>query len=335
MNKTALVTGASGFIGSTLVERLVARGYQVRALVRPTSNLHFLQNVPFEKVIGSLQDKKSLLAAVQGVDVVFHLAGTIFSRDSQGFFRDNAEGTHCLAQAIVESKSSIQRFVYVSSVAASGPSSSLLLKDENDPDAPVSFYGKSKLEAERILLSHQERFPIVILRPGLVYGPRDKGILFPVRMVSKKWVPIVRGRNLSGEKYFSFIHCEDLCQVMIQAGEASLSEVPSGEKFYVCGDGVYTNSEMVRWIGKQVGVDPYCIAMPMLGFKFFAFVLDCISRISGTPFPLTMDKYREIAQDYWVFSNRKAKKLLGFQPQYEAFKGLAETIRWYQQQQWI
>src|SRR5262249_35362514 len=136
-----------------------------------------LEGVRYEERIGELTDFESLKAAVQGVDVVYHLAGVISARDRAGFFQANAEGTGNLARACAEANPGLKRFVYVSSIAAGGPCASAEPRTEAMPDAPISVYGRSKLQGEVELKRWSrdgERFPITIVRPPIVYGPRDK-----------------------------------------------------------------------------------------------------------------------------------------------------------------
>ncbi len=123
MTLRALVTGASGFIGSTLVEELNTLGFEVRALMRASSSLGNLGTARFEKVIGDLSDAESLRRAVQGVDYVFHLAGSIAAPTREAYFEHNAEGTRKVAEAIVSANPDLKRLVFVSSLAAGGPSS--------------------------------------------------------------------------------------------------------------------------------------------------------------------------------------------------------------------
>ena len=180
-----LVTGASGFIGSALVQALVHAGHDVSALLRRKSSVENLKGVAFTRITGDLSDQESLVRACEGVDAVFHLAGMTAAKNRAEFFTFNAEGTRNLAHAAVQSKT-LRRFIAVSSLAASGPSQGLCPKTEGDPDHPVSHYGESKLRGELYLEELKGQLPYIIIRPPMVYGPRDKNVFLIFKTISKK-----------------------------------------------------------------------------------------------------------------------------------------------------
>ncbi len=181
--QTALVTGATGFIGSHLVDELLAQGWRVRALVRPTSNLQWLPEDRVEIITGSLLDPACLKACLEGVTAVFHVAGAYRARSLDAYRKVNVEPARLILQtltALAEAggrSRSDTRFIFVSSFAACGPSPDGTPLTEKDPCRPVSTYGQSKAEAEKIILSFQDRVPVTVVRPPGVYGPRDKNFL--------------------------------------------------------------------------------------------------------------------------------------------------------------
>ena len=331
----ALVTGASGFIGSTLIEELGTLGFDVVALMRKTSSLTNLEGLKFERIEGDLSDFDSLCRAMKDVDYVFHLAGVIASSNKNGFFRHNAEGTTKVAEAVAQARPSLNRFVFVSSLAAGGPSRSIEPRTELLKDEPVSAYGESKLAAENELLKYRNVFPISIVRPPMVYGPKDKATFVFIQAVARNFMPIFRGATDTGHKYYSTIHVRDLCRGIVQAGLASKEKVPSGEVFYLAGDEVITLEELFTTIAEHLEKDPFKIKIPRIILKLAAGVLTAVGQVSRKTFPLNLDKLNEILPDYWICSNQKAKDMLGFVPEFTLSAGMADAIEWYKRQKWI
>jgi nucleoside-diphosphate-sugar epimerase len=330
---TATVTGGSGFIGSEVISQLLSQGIRVRALLRKTSPRHNLQGLDYDTVIGDLNDPTSLRKAVEGSDYVFHLAGTIFAHSREEFFRHNAIGTGNLARACAEAAPGLKRFVYVSSLAASGPAASLAPRVEEDPVAPISVYGESKLGGEHELLRWADSYPTTIVRPPAVYGPRDKAILELVKIVNSGVVPVFPAKNGTGEKYLSLIHVEDLVRGIVLAGLAPGQE--RREVFFLSGDGVFTWSEVFGAMAEDLGKKPFRIAIPSVALTGLAAAYSAASWALQKSFPLNLDKLRELRRDYWICSNDRAKRVLGFQPRWNMRQGVTHTISWYKQNGWV
>ena len=157
-----LVTGGNGFIGSHLVEALVRKDYEVRCMVRKTSNLRWLKDVPVEYVYGDVTNPDSLASAVRGVDYVYHIAGVLEAKRTETFYKVNVQGTEHLLQACVEHAPSMRRFVYASSQSAAGPCTKGTCVDESDHPNPMTHYGRSNLQAEEVVLSYNEKIPLPI-----------------------------------------------------------------------------------------------------------------------------------------------------------------------------
>src|SRR5438105_10238363 len=168
-----LLTGGSGFLGSFVAEQLAAEGHVVRALVRPRSERKVLDKLPrVELAPGAIEDRASLGAAVDGVDAVVHVAGIVKARRPAEFFEVNTQGTRNLLEAAM--RRPVPRFVYVSSLAAVGPSADGTPVPDDVEPRPVTHYGRSKLEAERAVLAAKDRLHVTVVRPPLIYGPRDR-----------------------------------------------------------------------------------------------------------------------------------------------------------------
>ena len=188
MKTKVLITGANGFIGSHLVEYLSRHDYEISCLIRKTSNLQWLEKSSVEFITGEITDKTSLVHAVTEKDYIFHLASLTKAISPVDYYRVNTEGAKNLLQACAMHNPALKRFVLVSSQAAAGPSPSEKAIDETFPPHPITDYGKSKWEAEKIAREYMEKIPITIIRPPAVYGPRDRDVYVQFKMVKGGWL---------------------------------------------------------------------------------------------------------------------------------------------------
>lgn len=325
-----LVTGATGFIGSHLVDKLLEKNYSVIATIRKTSNLQWLINKPIELIEASLNDKSKLLEIVKDVDFIYNVAGVIAAKSYDDFLRANRDGTRNLIEAVYEVNPNIKRFVHISSQAVAGPASSPNNPvKESDDCHPITSYGKSKLEGEEVVLSFKDRLPITIVRPPSVYGPRDPAIR-DIFKIGKLGLGPLMGFN---DKYVSLIHCDDLVRGIILAGESDKS---IGETYFI------TSKEFYNW--PQI-MEVLKIA---LGKKFFiklripqplviaaGSISDFFGNFSKKPPVFDKEKAIDFIQDYWICSPEKAQKDLGFLSKIDLQDGFNETARWYLENKWI
>ena len=329
----ALVTGGSGFIGSEVINQLTNQGVRVRALLRKTSSRANLQGLEFEAALGDLSEFEALKAAVRGVDYVFHLAGTVNARNREEFFLHNAVGTGNLARACAEVNPGLKRFVYVSSMAASGPSPTSSPMAEGEPEAPVSAYGESKLAGEKELLRWSDAFPTTVVRPPAVYGPRDKAIFEFVKMVNSGIVIDPPSKSGSREKLFSVIYVEDLVRGIVLAGLSAGQA--KREVFFLCGDGIHTWTQMMGAMADKLGKKPVRIPLPSFAWTGLAGVFSAAGWLLQKQFTLNLDKLKELESEHWICSNERAKKVLGFEPRWDISRGMAQTISWYKDNGWV
>lgn len=332
----AFVTGAGGFIGSTLIEELGTLGFEVDALLCRASgrgaesgsdaveaNLAGLAYRRVEADISDPRDEERLRRALREADYVFHLTGD----------------ADRLARLAADERPGLSRFVHVSSLAAAGPSRASEPRLESMADQPVSAYGASKLAGERAVLRYKTAFPVSIVRPPAIYGPRDKSVFLFVQAVARNFMPLLRGAGKDGHKYYSLIHVRDLCRGIIQSALAPVGKVPSGEVFFLAGDGVHSYQDIMETIAEALGRDPLKIRLPRFALAAAAAALSGAARI--TPritrrrFPPGLDRLGELVPDYWVCSNRKARELLGFQPEFDLPSGMSHAIDWYRRHKWI
>ena len=329
-----LVSGASGFIGSGLVAALAAEGHKVFALMRQSSSSELMKGLQFTRISGDLGNVESLNRACIGMDAVIHLGGLLTAKNREEFFKLNAEGTKNIALAAIQAKT-VKRFIYLSSLSAAGPSIGLAPKSETDPDHPVSFYGESKLRGELYLDELKGQLPFIILRPPMVYGPRDKNILLFFKSVQKNWMPLLPSKSTTGHKYYSSIYVDDLIQAIILGLAAPESIYKSGERFFVSDGQIYTYERIMGMIATELNVTPIRVKIPIFlvtaGFKTGTL----LSKIAGKSLPFTEDKLHEILPDYWICSSQKAFKDLGFKPKYSMDSGIPQTAAWYKMHGWL
>ncbi|MBC7187002.1 MAG: NAD-dependent epimerase/dehydratase family protein [Calditrichaeota bacterium] len=322
----ALVTGANGFIGSHLVERLVQQGHQVRCLVRATSNLRWLQGLDVEFTQGSLADPSSLEPALGGVQVVFHLAGATKAATREGFFAANTQGTANLLRAC--RAAGHPRVVFVSSQAAAGPSDGVRAKTELDQSAPLTAYGESKLQAELLVREYAAEGEAVIVRPPVVFGPRDRDVLVLFRYVAHRLCPLL-GR---GPRLLSIVYVDDLVSGLLLA---ATSPKAIGNTYFVCNDQPVDWEAFADTIAAAMGHRCLKVHVPEALLPPVAAVSEAAARLMGRPALISREKAREMRQRYWVCDNARAKADLGFAPKVSIEEGAKLTLAWYRAQGWL
>ena len=324
----ALVTGGTGFIGSHLVEALLQKGVHVRCLIRKTSDLKWLRNIPIEVLHGDCNDKTSLAEAVKGVDQVFHLAGVTKATEEKTYFEVNAFGTENLIHACLENNTRLQKFIYLSSQAAAGPCRNGRKKKESDPCEPVSPYGQSKRMGEELAMAHSHEFPLLILRPSAVYGPRDRDIYTFFRLLSKRIKLCLSGQD----QHLSLCYVQDIVQAILLASEA---QVKSGEIFFLSDGHDYQMEEIGDTIAQAMGVKAVCIRVPKRIIFGIASFSEYLSKFSKKPPLLNKGKAEEMVQKGWVCDITKAKTVLGFEPRIRLEQGAKLTVDWYRKENWL
>jgi nucleoside-diphosphate-sugar epimerase len=323
-----LVSGANGFVGSHLVEALLAQGYRVRCLVRQTSDLTFIRRLAVEWVYGDVARGEGLEAACADVAAVCHLAGATKARDRETYFRVNAEGTHHLLAACEQATPRVRRFVYTSSLAAAGPALDGRPIDESHPPQPLTYYGQSKLQGERFCHEYAGRLPVVILRPAAVYGPRERDIYFYFQTVNRG-VKLLLGR---GERRASFVFVLDLVASILRALE---DDRAVGQTYFIAEGRDYDWREMSELVAAALGKRAVRLVVPEGLLPVIAAVAGLQARITGQPALLNEQKLIELRQRYWVCSAEKARCELGFEAQYDLPTGVQLAAQWYRESGWL
>ena len=325
-----LVTGGSGFLGSHVVQQLAEAGTEVRALVRHTSNTKFLRTLDnVELVYGSIEDRDSLGAAAEGVHAVVHAAGLVKARTPEEFFKINVQGSENLLQATkLNAADDFRRFILVSSLAAVGPSQDGKPVDPSERGA-VTHYGRSKRQAEDTLITYQQDIPITILRPPMIYGPRDNESFAFFQSVSRGVLPKLG----NGDNTLSVIYASDAASACVRAID---SDVPSGSAYFIDDGRVYVWNDMLEDIERAMGKSAkirFGVPFPLL--RLAATASEAYGKVTGKAVMLTRDKVNELSAAHWVCDSAKAQKDLDWAPKVEWAEGTRLAAAWYRAEKWL
>ena len=322
----ALVTGATGFVGGHLVDRLLERGDSVTALVRSPARAGGAAARGVRLVQGDLANLEALREAAQDQDVVYHVAALTGAVDEAEFMAVNRDGTANLVRAVVAAGGT-RRFVLVSSMAAGGPARRGVPRNAADHDLPVTMYGRSKLASEQVL--RDERVSWTILRPPTVYGPRDRDNLLAVFKAARLGIAPVFG---DGSMELSIIHVVDLIDAIVRAGTI---EGLDGRLFYVNHPEVTTSAALVRAIGREMGRDVRLLPIPEWMARAALRATGMWASALRHKTILRADKANEFYQEAWTGDAAPFIAATGWQPQWPLQRGLGDTAAWYRQHGWL
>lgn len=326
--KKILVTGGTGFIGSHLTELLLTKGHPVSCLVRDPAHLRWLSGLDIDVKAGDCTVPETLADAVKQASVVIHAAGLTKARRAKEYYEVNHIGTRNILEACARHNPGIEKFILISSLAAAGPSADRKPVKDSDPPHPVSDYGRSKLLAEVETLTYKDKFPVLILRPSAVYGPRDRDMYELFR-----WA--VRGvtlEMLGKERLLNFCYVGDLVHAVSLAME---KQAVSGSVYFVAEDRPYSWSEFRRALLSAGQVKALTVKIPYTA----AYLIGLASEVGGLfmskPALTNRQKVREASQSYWICDLAKIEKELGFKTAYTLQQGLDITWRWYRDNKWL
>ena len=324
---TVAVTGGTGFIGSHTVEALCERGYRVRCFVRPgRRNLGWLKDLPVEITRASLFDEIALRKALEGCDLVVHIAGVSRAKRRRDFFLGNVEPTLNLLNACKKTET-VRKFCYLSSLTATGPSPAGEPVTEESPCHPITAYGASKLEAENVCRRVDASFPVVILRPPAVYGPRDGDILHMFRWIKFGLMPVMGPRD----KTLSLIYVTELARAIL-----AVLDHKSVQGTYFVGDKTpYGYADLVAISASLLGNKTRNLSVPRPLMYAIAGATQAISWLLPKPSIVNIDKVRDLLTAYWTCDSGKIEREVGFRSTVEAREGFERTLSWYRTNRWL
>jgi nucleoside-diphosphate-sugar epimerase len=328
------VTGATGLLGSHIAEQLVKRGERVRALVRPGSDTRFLASLGVELFSGDLADLETLRRGVAGAKVVYHSACKVGDWGAwREFCRDTLDGTRNILQASADA--GVARVVHVSSISAYGhPKPRPEPITEAEPLATRfwpfwDYYTRAKVEAERIVEDFRTRtgLPITVIRPGWLYGPRDRTSIFRLARslrLGRVWI-IGDGTNRLNTVYAGNV--AEACLL------ASAHPAAAGQAYNVCSDGPITQREYLDRFADALGLPRPRRHAPYRAVFLFAFLLEAYFRLRRQPNPPYITRYAAwLLGRNTIYSTAKAERELGWKPTVSYAEGIQRTADWYKTQ---
>jgi nucleoside-diphosphate-sugar epimerase len=326
-----LITGASGFIGSFIVEEALSRGFEVWAAVRKSSSHQFLKDERIHFIELNLSSQEALQQQLAGhqFDYVVHAAGVTKCLDKRDFFRINTEGTKHLVSALLALRMPLRRFVYISSLSIMGAIREQQPYEEireSDTPRPNTAYGESKLLAEQWL--DTQPIPYIILRPTGVYGPRERDYFMMAKSIQSHTDFAVGFQ----QQDITFVYVSDVVQAVFLA----LEKGKTGRRYFLSDGEVYQSAAFSNYIRRELG-NPWWIRItaPLWLLRVITFVGEYVGRLTGKVTALNNDKYYIMRQRNWRCDITPARQELGYEPQVKLEEGVRRSIKWYRENGWL
>ncbi len=324
----AVVTGANGFVGSHLVDYLLSKNFEVRCIVRKSSNLQWLEGKNLKIFDCGLFDKNELREAFKDVNYIFHVAGVVKAKNEEGYFKGNVEATKVLLEVAAEMKEKIKKFVVVSSQTVSGPASFGKPVTEDMKPNPLTTYARSKLKQEQLVLSFKDIIPVTICRAPAIYGERDTEIFIYFQVFNRGLTTMIG----FDKKELSLLHVADLVEGLYLA---AVSDKSNGKLYFISSEKFYNWYEVGEITSKVLGKKAFRIRMPHFLVFTIASFAQFFAMFSSNPATLNIEKAKDLVQSYWICDTSKAMNELGYRQKVSIEEGIKRTCEWYKKMKWI
>lgn len=324
----SVVTGASGFVGSHLVDKLLSEGHEVRCILRSTSSRRWLEGKPVEIIDCGLFDKENLKKVLVDADYLFHIAGVVKAKNEEGYFKGNVETTRVLIDVLKEVNPKIKRMVITGSMTACGPSLDGKPCTEETIPHPITTYGRSKRAQEELAMSNKDIIPITILRLHAVYGERDTEIYQFFRTYKMGLMGLIG----FDDKRLNLIHVQDAVDGIYKA---AIIPKAAGEIYFLASEEIYNWPTIGDVIAKATGKKAFVLRIPHFLVYTVAAVVQFFSMFSSKAATFNIEKARDFVQKDWTCDVSKAKRDFNFVQNVKLEEGIKRAIDWYREMKWL
>ena len=324
----SVVTGASGFVGSHLVDFLLSKDHHVKCLLRSTSSKKWLEGKPVEIINSGLFDKNSLREVLKDADYLFHVAGVVKAKTEEEYYNGNVETTKSLLDVVLEVNPKIKRVMILSSQTACGPSLNGKPCTEETLEHPITRYGKSKFQQEQLAKKYMDKLPITIIRPPAVYGPRDTEIYLVFKTYKYGLMTLIG----FDEKLLNLVYVDDLINGTYLA---AVSEKAIGQIYFIGTQEYYSWPQVGDAIAKAIGKKALNIRFPHWLVYTVAAFAQLFAMFGKKAATFNIEKARDFVQQHWTCDVSKAVNELGFKQQFSLDESIKSTIGWYREMKWL
>lgn len=333
--KKVLITGASGFVGSFLIEEAIKRKLKPIAGIRTSSSKKYLQQPEIDFIYFNLFDKEQIkqqLIQYQQkngkIDYIIHNAGVTKVKRSDEFMKVNYECTRNFVEAIIETKLIPEKYIQISSLASFGPGNNKTLEPIKlyDTPNPNTEYGRSKLKAEEFVRTKSE-LPWIVFRPTGIYGPRETDYFVYLKTIKHRLEPYIGYKT----QHLTFIYVKDLTRLIFDALDSFIKH----KSYFVTDGNVYLSEEFAAIVKKHLHKKTIKIKIPLFIVKFISIILETIFGLFGRTPVLNKDKYNILSSLNWKCDIEPLIRDFNFKAQYNLDRGLKESIDWYKENKWL